>query len=133
MRKAAKFFTGPGMLLAGINHFVNPKIYRPLMPDYLPAHHELILASGVAEIASGAGAMIPATRKYAGWLSIATLIAIFPAHIHMLQHHEDRFKKIPRWALIARMPLQLVMIWAVWDTTQTKPEHVVDYSTKVTV
>jgi len=118
MRNAAGIFAGPGMLLAGINHLVNPRMYRPLMPDYLPAHHELILASGVAEILSGAGAMLPATRRRAGLLSIATLVAIFPAHVHMLRHRADRFPRIPRWALIARMPLQLVMIWAVWDTTQ---------------
>jgi uncharacterized membrane protein len=132
MRKAAKFFAGPGMLLAGINHFVNPKVYRPLMPDYLPAHHELILASGAFEIAAGVGSMIPATRKYGRWISIATLVGVFPAHIHMLQHADDRFKKIPRWALIARMPLQLVMIAAVWDATKD-PEPKVDYTTKVTV
>jgi uncharacterized membrane protein len=118
MRKAAKIFTGPGMLLAGINHLVNPKIYRPLMPDYLPAHHELIIASGVVEIAVGAGAMVPAVRKPAGLLGIATLIAFLPVHVFMLQKHEERFKKIPRWALIARFPLQAWMMWAVWDTTQ---------------
>lgn len=117
MRKAARIFAGPGMLIAGINHFVNPRVYRPLMPDYLPKHHELILASGVAEIAAGAGSMIPATRRQAGLLSIATLIAVFPANLWIVQHPE-RVPKIPRWAAIARLPLQAWMIWAVWDTTQ---------------
>lgn len=105
------------MLIAGINHFVNPKIYRPLMPDYLPAHHELILASGVAEVLAGAGSMLPATRKKAGLLSIATLVAVFPANVWLVQHPES-LPKVPRWASIARLPLQLWMIWAVWDTTQ---------------
>ncbi len=118
MRKAAKIFTGPGMLVAGINHLVNPKVYRPLMPDYLPAHHELILASGIAEIAVGAGAMLPATRRHAGRLGIATLIAFLPVHVFMLQKHEERFKKIPRWALVVRFPLQAWMMWAVWETTR---------------
>jgi uncharacterized membrane protein len=120
MRKAARIFTGPGMLLAGINHFVNPKVYRPLMPDYLPAHHELILASGVAEILGGAGSMLPATRKKAGLLSILTLVAVFPANVLLVQHPE-KLPKVPRWASIARLPLQLWMIWAVWDTTQRAP------------
>ncbi|MCW3038764.1 MAG: hypothetical protein JWM31_669 [Solirubrobacterales bacterium] len=120
MRKAAKIFAGPGMLLAGINHFVNPKMYRPIMPDYLPAHHELILASGAAELLSGLGTLVPATRRKAGWLSIATLVAVSPVHVWMLQKHEERYAKIPKWALWARLPLQLWMIWAVWDTTQTQ-------------
>jgi uncharacterized membrane protein len=118
MRKAAKIFTGPGMLLAGINHLVNPKIYKPIMPDYLPAHDQLILASGIVEIAVGAGAMLPATRKPAGLLSIATLVAFLPVHAFMLQKHKERFSKIPRWALIVRFPIQALMMWAVWDTTQ---------------
>ncbi len=117
MRKAAKIFTGPGMLLAGINHLVNPKIYKPLMPDYLPAHDQLILASGVVEIAIGAGSLVPAARRPAGKLGIATLIAFLPVHVFMLQKQEERFKKIPRAALIARFPLQAWMMWAVWDAT----------------
>lgn len=122
MRKAARIFAGPGMLAAGINHFVMPKVYKPLMPDYLPAHDELIFASGVAEALAGAGSMIPATRKQAGLLSIATIIAVFPANIWMVQHPE-KFPKVPRWAAIARLPIQLWMIWAVWDSTQRDSTH----------
>lgn len=117
MSRAARIFAGPGLLLAGINHFVMPKVYRPLMPDYLPAHDELIYASGVAEALSGALTMIPATRTKARWLSIATLVAVFPANVWMCQHPE-RFPQIPRWAALARLPLQLLMIKAVWDATK---------------
>ncbi len=117
MRKAARIFTGPGMLLGGINHFVNPQMYGPIMPDYLPAHRELIYASGVAELLAGAGSMVPATRRKAGLLSIATLAAVFPANVEMVRQ-SHRFPKVPRWAMIARLPLQLWMIWAVWDTTK---------------
>lgn len=117
MRKAARIFTGPGMLLGGINHFANPQMYEPIMPDYLPAHRELIYASGVAELLAGAGSMLPDTRRRAGLLSIATLAAVFPANVEMVRQ-SHRFEKIPRWAMIARLPLQLWMIWAVWDTTQ---------------
>jgi uncharacterized membrane protein len=120
MGTAARIFAGPGMVIAGVNHLVNPKVYEPLMPDYLPAHRALIYASGVAEILAGAGTMVPATRRKAGLLSIATLIAVFPANVHMVQKPE-RFARIPRWAAIARLPLQLWMISAVWATTQKDP------------
>jgi uncharacterized membrane protein len=118
MSKAARIFAGPGLLAAGINHFVMPKVYKPLMPDYLPKHDELIALSGVAEAVAGAATIIPATRGKARWFSIATLIAIFPANVWMVQHPE-RFPKIPRWAAIGRLPLQLWMIWAVWESTKT--------------
>lgn len=121
MRKAARIFAGPGMAIAGINHFVNPWMYRPLMPDYLPMHDELIYASGVTELAAGVGSMIPAAKPFARWLGIATLVAVFPANVEMVRKPE-RFKKVPRAASIARLPLQVWMIWAVWDATKPDAE-----------
>ena len=37
------------------------------MPDYLPAHRELVYASGLAEIAGGAGVLFSKTARPAGW------------------------------------------------------------------
>jgi uncharacterized membrane protein len=48
------------------------------------------------------------------WWSMATLIAVFPANVHMALH-PDRYQRVPggRAALIARLPLQAVFIaWA---------------------
>ena len=43
---------------AGILHFVKPGPYEAIVPDELPAHRELVYASGLAEIAGGLG-MLP--------------------------------------------------------------------------
>lgn len=92
-------------------HFVIPKVYKRIVPPYLPAPEALVYASGVAEIAGGAGLMVPATRRRAGWWLIATLIAIFPANLYMAQH-PDEFPEIPggRPALLARLPGQALFI-----------------------
>jgi uncharacterized membrane protein len=100
---------GPFFIAAGINHFVNPKFYLAIMPDYLPAHQELVDASGVAEIVGGAALLHPATRRFGGWWLIATLIAVFPANLHMALHPE-RYRKIPPPGLYARLPVQLLFI-----------------------
>ena len=105
---------GPFFVFAGIMHFVIPRQYRAIVPDYLPAHRELVAASGVAEIAGGLGVMHPRARRLASWWSVATLIAVFPANVHMALH-PDRYK-VPggRTALYARLPVQLVFIaWAL--------------------
>ena len=110
----AKLF-GPFFVFAGIMHFVIPRQYEAIVPDYLPAHRELVVASGVAEIAGGLGVMHPRTRRVASWWSVATLIAVFPANLHMALH-PDRYKQIPggRNALYARLPVQLLFIaWAL--------------------
>jgi uncharacterized membrane protein len=102
---------GPFFIAAGINHFLMPKAYEAMMPDYLPAHRELVAASGLAEIAGGAALMHPRTRRVGGWWLIATLIAVFPANLHMAQHPE-RYRRIPRAGLYARLPVQL--LFAAW-------------------
>ncbi len=104
------------MIPAGINHFVTPRTYEKIMPDYLPAHRELVYASGVTEILGGALTLHPGTRKAGGWLLIATLVGVTPAHIHMLQH-QDRYPKIPAAGLWARLPMQVGMLYLVWRAT----------------
>jgi uncharacterized membrane protein len=99
-----------------VNHFVMPRSYEAIVPDYLPAHRELVVASGVAEIASALATLHPRTRRPGGVLGIATLIAVFPANVHLAVHPE-RYRRIPRWALYARLPLQAVMVYWVWLAT----------------
>jgi uncharacterized membrane protein len=105
---------GPVFIFTGILHFVIPRAYESIVPDYLPAHRTLVYASGVAEIAGGAGLLHARTRQLGSWWSIATLIAVFPANVHMALHPE-RYRNVPggRAALIARLPLQALFIaWA---------------------
>src|SRR3954471_23593630 len=103
-------------LLAGALHFPFPRPYLAIMPRYLPAHRELVYASGAAEMAGGAGVLHPKTRRAAGWWLIATLLGVFPANVEMAAH-ADRFRKIPKPLLFARLPLQAALIAWVWKTT----------------
>ena len=93
---------------AGVLHFARPRMYEAIMPDYLPAHTELVYASGVAEMAGGAALLAPdeGMRRIGAWWLVATLIAVFPANLHMALHPE-RYPRIPKVALYARLPLQL--------------------------
>jgi uncharacterized membrane protein len=105
---------GPLFVGTGILHFAKPRMYTAIMPDWLPAHRELVYASGVAEIAGGAALLHPRTRRAGAWWSVATLVAVFPANVHMALHPE-RYK-LPggHAALIARLPLQAALVaWAL--------------------
>ena len=84
--RAVRVACGLTVLAAGLNHFRVPKVYRSIMPDYLPAHHEHVLASGVAEAVGGAGLLLPRTQRAAGWWLLATRAAVFPANVHMALH-----------------------------------------------
>jgi uncharacterized membrane protein len=110
-----RFLAGPVFVFAGAMHFVIPKVYARIVPPYLPAPEALVYASGVAEIAGGLGLMARPTRRLAGWWLIATLIAVFPANVHMALHADD-FPEVPggQTALWARLPFQGVFIaWVV--------------------
>ena len=103
-------------MIAGCLHFLVPRFYLRIMPPWLPAHREIVAASGAAEVAGGLLLMSrrPGLRRAGGRLSIATLVAVFPANVHMAVNADD-FPDVPggRTTLLARLPLQALFIaWA---------------------
>ena len=109
-------------VVAGVGHFVATRVYMGIMPDYLPAHRELVLLSGVAEVAGGVGVLWPATRRAAAWGITALLVAVMPANVWMVQHPE-RWPGIPVWALWLRLPLQGVLVWWAWLCTRRDEQY----------
>lgn len=112
----AAFFSTMGTL-----HFVIPRSFEAIVPRGVPAK-EAVAVSGVAELAGGLAILHPATRRLGRWWLLALLLAVFPANIHMAVNPEQirglDLKKVPRWALWARLPLQpLAMLW-VWRATR---------------
>ena len=108
-RRALPGLVGALFTVAGALHFVRPEAYEAIMPPALPAPRALVFASGAAEIAGGLGLLHPRTRRLAGWWLVLTLVAVFPANVHMAVNAE-RFAQFPAWALWARLPLQLAVI-----------------------
>ncbi len=113
----ARAALGVTFLVAGALHFLKPRPYLAMMPRYLPAHRELVFASGVAEMAGGAGVL--AGKRLAGWWLIATLVAIFPANVEMAVHAK-RFRRIPEPLLWTRLPVQGLLIAWVWRAALSK-------------
>lgn len=103
-------------IIAGLNHFRNPRLYLKIIPPYLPNPKAVNLISGLAEIVLGVVLLIPFLTSIAAWGVIALLIAVFPTHIYMYQNPKARMG-LPLWALILRMPLQLVLIYWAYQYT----------------
>jgi uncharacterized membrane protein len=103
---------------SGVNHFVMAHAYRQIVPPRLQGEAKLVVdVSGVAEVVGGLGVLVARTRRPAGLGLIALLAAVFPANLYMARTPE-RFHRIPRWALYARLPLQPLMMWWAWSATQ---------------
>lgn len=106
----------------GSMHFLRSRFFEAIVPPAIEAQKkEVVAISGVAEIAGGAMVLHPTSRRLGRWWLLALLISVFPANVHMAVNPEQirglDLKKIPRWALWARLPLQpLAMVW-VWRAT----------------
>lgn len=116
IKTVLKYILAVALVLAGINHFLNPPFYLRMMPPILPAHLFLVYLSGVFEILFGVLLLIPRFSRIAAWLIIALLIAVFPANIYMATNPQF-FPDISQTALYIRLPLQIGLIaWAFWFT-----------------
>ena len=109
---------GAFFIAAGVNHFLMPRAYQSIVPPSVRREApRLVAISGVAEVAGGLGVLLAPTRRAAGLGLIALLAAVFPANLYMAREPE-RFARMPRWALYARLPLQPLMMWWAWKASR---------------
>lgn len=121
-------------IASGLVHLLRPSVYMPMMPPYLPYAADLILVSGVAEIAGGAGLLFPPTRRVARYGLIALLVAVFPANVQMAANgFTDGASPFVLALLLARLPLQPLLIWLVYRAdapakVTSRPPHVTTHA-----
>ena len=102
----------------GANHFRAPRFYEAIVPPPFEDHrHEVNVASGVAELIGGLAVLPAATRPAARWWLLSTLLAVYWANLHMALRPE-KFPKIPRGLLWARLPFQGLFAWLTWRGTE---------------
>lgn len=107
---------------SGVLHLVRPGVFEGIIPGPLrDRRHELVLASGVVELACAAGLLYPRTRRAAGTVSAGLLLALWPANAQMsldlLRRALERRDAASVLALIgsvARLPVQVPLIRAAW-------------------
>lgn len=100
-------------ILAGLMHFIRPKMYMRIMPNYLPNHKALVYLSGLAEIFLGVGLCIPELKVVSIYGIIAMLAVFLLVHFYMLAN-EKASGGIPKWILILRLPLQFGLMYWAW-------------------
>ena len=99
-------------VLAGLIHFIKPKMYMRIMPNYLPNHKALVYLSGTAEILLGIGLCFSVLKRVSIYGIITMLTVFLMVHFYMLSS-EKASTGIPKWLLILRLPLQFfLMYWA---------------------
>ncbi len=118
MNRGWRWVTALFWIASGVNHFRRPRFYTAIVPPPLDRWKgEVNAVSGVAELAGGLAVLPASTRPAARWWLLATLLAIYPANIHMAVRPE-RFPKFPPALLWARLPVQGLFAWLTWRGTE---------------
>jgi uncharacterized membrane protein len=95
--------------LSGVLHVVVPGIYEGMVPDRLPRPRLLVYASGIIEMVSAVGLL--ADADWAGALSAATLLGVWPANVQMAVDATRAGRPLAtQVGLWARVPMQVPMI-----------------------
>ncbi len=116
-RYAALVFVFLWFAIGGVAHFACTEAQMRIVPPWITWPREAVLLSGALELLGAAGLLWHRSRRAAGWGLIALTLAVTPANIYMLQH-ASLWPDVPYWLLVARLPLQLALLWAIWWATR---------------
>ena len=102
---------------AGLNHFLMPEFYLPLIPQSWPAPEVLNVLGGLAEMAIAVAYIFDRTRKWAKIALVALLIAFIPIHIDFIVKGSCVGSLcVPAWLGWLRLLLvhPLLIVWAIY-------------------
>jgi len=107
------------LIVAGINHFINPGIYSAFIPDWMSLLWSNVFI-GAVEVGLGAGLLFKKQRKLAALGVLILMILFLPLHVFdVFQLHPAIGSKT--LALI-RLPIQFLFIYWAWYIWQ-RSEH----------
>ena len=98
--------------VAGVVHLWAPDAFLPIVPDWVPAPREVVLLTGVCEIAGAIGLLTDRLRWLAGVMLALYAICVFPANIkHALDSLRGPGLPASWWYHGPRLALQPAIVW----------------------
>lgn len=103
-------------LAAGIAHLAVPDGFLPIVPEWVPWPRDVVLATGLCEIAGSIGLLTGRYRWWAGAMLALYALCVWPANIrHAVQGIHLSPLPDSWWYHGPRLALQPVLIWwALW-------------------
>ena len=100
------------LIFTGIDHLMNPGRYLPMMPAFLPLHAEIVLFTGLCELAGALALMIPRLRHLAGIMLAIYFLFVFPANIKdAVEGLSVEGLPAANWYYWVRLAFQPLVIW----------------------
>jgi uncharacterized membrane protein len=115
-RRVARLLLALAYAAVGFVHLKSPEGFLPIMPDWVPFPREVVLATGVAEIAGAIGLMITRLRIAAAWGLAAYAVCVFPVNIKHAMEAVAINGEVLGWGYHGpRLLAQpLIVWWALW-------------------
>jgi uncharacterized membrane protein len=112
IRRVMRWTMAGFYMLAGIFHLTSPGALLPITPDWVPFPREVILVTGVCEIAGAVALLTRRLRWIAGIMLALYAVCVFPAN---LKHAVEgvHLPPVPDswWYHGPRLVLQPVLVW----------------------
>lgn len=103
----AAFYAG-----AGAFHLSAPDAFLAITPEWVPFPRQVVLGTGICEIAGAAALLTPRLRSVAGLMLALYAIAVFPANIkHAMENVPVAGVTLTWWYHAPRLALQPVLVW----------------------
>lgn len=119
LRTGARIALAGFLAVAGVGHLVAPEPFLAQTPEVLPWRPQLVLVSGLVELALAAALLLAPRRwrPHVGWSIAAFLVAVFPGNVHQAVAGTDAFgldTPTSRWLRLLVQPV--LIAWALWST-----------------
>jgi uncharacterized membrane protein len=112
VRRAMRWAIAAFYLAAGMAHLFATDKFIPIVPNFLPWPREVVLATGLCEIAGGFALLTTRLRRLAGVMFALYAVCVFPAN---MKHAIEGINVPPApdswWYHGPRLLMQPVLVW----------------------
>ena len=122
-RDAARSGMAIALAFAGASHLFLATPFIQHLPPWVPLRAEIVLVSGLVEIAFGIALLLkPPARRRLGVALALYYVAVFPGNVYVAVLDVDVDGQPGGVYPWVRLPLQLLFIaWALWSTREASP------------
>ncbi|HAS46616.1 MAG TPA: hypothetical protein DCS93_39400 [Microscillaceae bacterium] len=116
------------LVFTAVGHFIFTKGMTAMLPEFIPLKIEVVIASGLLEIAFAIGLLFPAYRQLTGWALILFFIFTLPVNIRSaiqnINYQTGELNGPGLHYLWFRVPLQMLFIgWVYFSAIKNNILH----------